>query len=165
MMHTARTAARTAFFAASLLAATLSTAWAESGPDGMPGEKTFRTVCQGCHLESLDIKAAGPNGDAALAAPPMDWLSVAIRHRQNNDRAAFIGHVVSYLRTPNIEASLIPGEALARHGVMPPISDYGPNLSYEDLTAVAGWIYDHYNYKKLLPTFERHLKAVQGTSQ
>lgn len=165
MMYTARTAARTAFFAASLLAATLSFAQAESGPDGMPGEKTFRIICQSCHLESLDLAAAGPNGDASLAAPPMDWLSIAIRHRQNNDRAAFVGHVVSYLRTPNVEASLVPETVLARHGVMPPISDYGPNLSYEDLTDVAGWIYDHYSYKKLLPQFQSHLKAVQGTAQ
>lgn len=140
-------------------------AMAESGPDGMPGEKVFRTVCQSCHLESLDLQAAGPNGDSSLAAPPMDWLSIAIRVRQNNDRAAFIGHVVSYLRTPKIEDSLVPDQAIARHGVMPPISEYGPNLSYTDLTDVAGWVYDHYNYKKMRPQFEKHLKSVQNSGQ
>lgn len=138
---------------------------AESGPDGMPGEKTFRIICQSCHLESLDLAAAGPDGDSALAAPPMDWLSTAIRMRQNNDEAGFVGHVVSYLRLPGLERSLLPGDVIARHGVMPPISEYGPELTYDDLTAVASWIYGHYNYKKLLPQLQKHLQSRQGSSQ
>lgn len=138
---------------------------AESGPDGMPGEKTFRIICQSCHLESLDLAAAGPNGDSALAAPPMDWLSTAIRMRQNNDEAEFVGHVVSYLRLPSVENSLLPGDAIARHGVMPPISEYGPDLTYDDLTAVASWIYGHYNYKKLLPQLQKHLQNRQASPQ
>lgn len=130
-------------------------AWAESGPDGMPGEKEFRTVCQSCHLESVAPEQWAEQ-EAGLKATPMDVLSGLIRQQQGDDRDSFIGHVVSFVRDPSPAKSLVPPQVIAEHGVMPPISQYAPELTYDDLRDVAGWIYDHYSYSSL----KSHLRKV-----
>lgn len=73
------------------------------------GEQIFRDVCAQCH--TMDPP---PN-----LAPPMRMVSRHLRQSFGEESDA-VAHVVSYVRQPAADASIMPAHAIERFGLMPP---------------------------------------------
>lgn len=88
------------------------------------GEATFKSVCSTCH-------SIHP---PALQAPPMAHVA---RHYLASDtsRTAVIERLVSWVREPSAERSLLPPMARERWGLMPPLL-----LPEEQLRDVAAYV-------------------------
>lgn len=74
------------------------------------GRALFDDICAQCH--TLD--------PPANQAPPMRHVVRHLRQALDDDDAAVLRHVLSYVPAPAAEHSLLPAMAIERFGVMPP---------------------------------------------
>lgn len=72
------------------------------------GEAVYQEVCSECHAIQPP-----PN-----LAPPLSHVARHVRDAVD-DRAAFTQHIVTYVRSPSEERSLLPERAIQRFGLMP----------------------------------------------
>ncbi|HSJ06058.1 MAG TPA: cytochrome c [Longimicrobiales bacterium] len=86
------------------------------------GEQIFSLVCAMCHSVNPPAKAAPPISHAA-----------AYYIRRHDDRDAAVLAMVSFLKEPAAERSVLPPHAVERFGLMPP----QVHLSDAQLRAVA----------------------------
>ena len=121
------------------------------------GAEVFASTCSTCHLETLSADAVDQAKD--LKAPPMNLLSTLIRKKVGNSEPAFIAHVMEFTVRPAKEKVKAMPAAVEEFGLMPPIGDTAPNLTEGDLRAVAGWLYDHYDYEAELRELQEHARS------
>lgn len=89
------------------------------------GEQIFQLVCAMCHTVNPPAKTA----------PPMSHVS-AYYLRQHADRDSAVAALVSFLREPSAERSILPAMAIERFGLMPSQA----HLSNAQLTAAARYV-------------------------
>jgi cytochrome c5 len=75
-----------------------------------------------------------------MKAPPMPMISKRLKMKLKT-REDFIIFVNDYIQNPSKEKGFCMPMAYKRFGTMPPI---GKNLSKEERTAVASWLYDNF---------------------
>ncbi|ACF45325.1 cytochrome c class I [Prosthecochloris aestuarii DSM 271] len=93
------------------------------------GKVLYEQHCQVCHSMQAPAKTA----------PPIIGLSS--RYRQvfgNRDEA--VSAMVAFMKSPSAEKSSLGPNALNRFGLMPAMT-----LGDEELTSVAGWLWDQYD--------------------
>jgi cytochrome c len=118
------------------------------------GEKIAVNKCSSCH--NLDIP---PKTDSNETAPPMfavavhlkDWMA---KKDPNGVRERFVSFVSDYVLEPSREKSYCDPASLDTYGVMP--SQKGL-VTRDELTAVAGWIYDTFDQKALMEEMKRRI--------
>lgn len=86
----------------------------------------------------------------------MNLLSTIIRKKTGNTEEAFVNHVVDFTIDPAIEKVKAMPEAVQRFGLMPPVSETSPDLSDDDVRAVAEWLHQRYDYSKELKELMEH---------
>lgn len=126
------------------------------------GAEIFADACSTCHLETMSAEEADHAED--ILAPPMNLLSTIIRKKTGDTKEAFIAHVVDFTREPAVAKVKAMKEAVDRFGLMPPIADIDPDLDENDLTAVAAWLFQRYDYDQELKELEEH-EAQQAAEQ
>lgn len=89
------------------------------------GRVVYDDVCSACH--SLQ--------PPHLEAPPITHIARRIRSELDT-RPEFMAHVTRHVANPSEEESLLPAHAIEKFGLMP-----GQNLSEEQLTNVAAWLW------------------------
>ena len=115
----------------------------------LDGEKLLKEKCSSCH--NLDMPAKTGEDEVA---PPMlavvfhlkDWMKV---DNPSEKRPKFISFVKDYVLHPSREKSYCDLKSLETYGLMP--SQEG-KVGEEELTAIASFIYDNYDQRKLLET-------------
>ena len=112
-------------------------------------EAIFDRACGVCHFKHRD-----PARRDEMIAPPMDMMAAHLRQVTGPDRAAFVARVVDFIKAP-AEAKAVDAMAVQRFGLMPPIGDTFPELTEEELQAVAQWIFDAYAGARLPPQNQR----------
>jgi len=93
------------------------------------GELVYEKSCKICH----------PMRPPAGQAPPMLGLSNHY-HEMFLEKEKAVAHMVDFMQAPDSAKSVIEPMGLKRFGLMPAM----PN-SKEELTVVAGWLWDQYD--------------------
>lgn len=125
-----------------------------SGAADGHGEKVFRETCSACHVERMSAEATDHATD--IVAPPMNLLTTIIRKKTGDDEAEFVAHVVAFTKEPRREDVLAMPQAVDRFGLMPAIETLSPGVTDADITAVARWLFHHYDYRAELQQLQEH---------
>ena len=129
------------------------------------GEDIYKAKCAMCHankgmmskqeMQNMRTKMQNATQEEKMAmrekmmqkmkkrdmkAPPMPMVSKRLKMKLSS-RAEFITFVEDYIQNPSQEKGFCMPMAYKRFGTMPPI---GKNLSKEERTTVAAWLYDNY---------------------
>jgi len=120
----------------------LASAGAEAEPSG---EQIYQQVCQTCHAEEMTHAEARAADD--MLGPPMNLMVSHLRARLNDDRQAFVDHVVDFTLSPSRDRALVRDRGIERFGLMPPLKTIAPQLDRDDLRAVAQWLWQRYDAK------------------
>ncbi len=111
------------------------------------GQKVFDTTCSKCHVELLDKKTALKTFKDLLA-PPMNEVANQLKNNiiikdedEDVHRAVVIAFIKDYIKYPELAKVMCNAPAVERFGLMP---TQKPNLSEEEINAVATWLYDRY---------------------
>jgi mono/diheme cytochrome c family protein len=90
------------------------------------GKQLVTTVCAACHTEQPPAKLA----------PPLAHVSHRYRMQLEGDRDAALERIVSWIKAPAKEKSLMPPMAIERFGLMAPLP-----LPDEQLRAAAAYVW------------------------
>jgi len=111
------------------------------------GQKIFDKTCSVCHVELLD-KETALKTFKTLKAPPMNEVAIQLKTniiiKDDDDdvhRAVVIAFIKDYIKYPELAKTMCNPGAVDRFGVMP---SQKPDLSEEQISAVATWLYDRY---------------------
>ena len=98
------------------------------------GETLFETKCASCHVKTR------PSDISTLVAPPIMGVArhVKMTYKTKEEAVKFI---TEYTLDPQESKAVCMPDKLKRFGLMP--SQKG-NVSKEELTTIAGWIYDNF---------------------
>ena len=102
------------------------------------GRAIVERTCATCHFLQRD-----PSRRDEMVAPPLDMMAAHVRQATGGGRAAFVDHVLGYVRHPDPAKSVDP-MAVQRFGLMPPIGDSFPELTDAQLRVVADWMFDQF---------------------
>lgn len=122
------------------------------------GQAVFAASCATCHFSHADLSRHDD-----MVAPPIDMATKHVLRITGDDRAAFVARVVDYVSSPAVEKSSAP-MAIQHFGLMPAIGETFPDLTGDELQAVAGWLYDTYAHAPLPRGMDRMGKprALRG---
>ncbi len=108
------------------------------------GEEIFKTKCTACHSMQPPGAIATPGTPEfetamnKMKAPPMAKVASMIK-MQYATKEAFVKFMSNYITKPDESKSVCMKQAIKGFGLMPAITD----MSDEEKTAVANWIYDN----------------------
>lgn len=152
------------FATALLFAAVVLSGCGKSGDRGSSyteadGERLANKKCATCHDLHMPAKTSENE-----VAPPMFAVAVHLKDWMKSDspamqRAKFIDFVQDYVINPSPQKSYCDPASLKSYGLMP--SQKG-KVNREELAAIAGWVYDHFDQKAMLEIIRRenYLKSL-----
>jgi len=121
------------------------------------GEALLKQKCAACH--NLDMP---PKTYPDEKAPPMMAVTFHVRDFMKVDnpsekRRRFIEFVVDYALHPSAEKSFCDKKSLEDYGLMPSLEG---KVTPEELEAVAGYMYDHYDPEKFMKLMQEQARLA-----
>lgn len=116
------------------------------------GSQLFDRYCVSCHPKSdpprpgeqpkaEEMRDLPPDQMKMPDAPPMPMTVAIHRASAGTDKAKFVAHIVTFLRTPTAETAL-DQRAVQQFGLKKPIAEKHPEATDAELTTIAEWMWE-----------------------